>query len=597
MANLIYALQNNDGSGIVTEINLSNGFVNATKLCKSAGKNWYDYYRTKRTQDFLKELKNDNPVLENTIMNNHVLKNTMENSSNELILSKVGGNHTGTWVHPDVAIDLASWCSTKFQVAVAKLIRKYMSGELTTAESLDAATLANSTTTLVTSFHTKPVVYVGLIDLPEFFGVKIGSTDDLKTRESCHKREFGNFKLMKVFETLNHRNVERKILDECDAKNIRRSVKINGKTQTELVEIGKFSLENIIEIAKTIVETNPHPLIEEKNKQIQLLENDKKTRQLELEVELTKLKLTKENVLKQDESNITETRADSEKLMNNEKDSVQDNEIFISSEKDNTIHPIQLFLEKYCDLGTDCQTKRFRVKVNELYELYQKKHETFPDLYPTICNTEFNKYMSDELKFERKICTWQYKTYYTWTGIKFKENKSKSFIQKLINEFIEDKCITGPECFVNTKTLYDEFEAYSMDKGFAAIKQNGFSRQNFRIELLKISDNFKVKQYAINGKTHAFTGIQMRNTYNPQDIVYAFVNQKCIKAAGLRIKNIELWEAFQEFIKEYDQINIIRISRNMFYSIIREQNHDLIVKHVTKSDMGFVGISLQFQKS
>lgn len=37
----------------------------------------------------------------------------------------------GTWVHPDLAIHLAQWCSPQFGLAVGRLVQKWFSGELT----------------------------------------------------------------------------------------------------------------------------------------------------------------------------------------------------------------------------------------------------------------------------------------------------------------------------------------------------------------------------------------------------------------------------------------------------------------------------------
>lgn len=608
MADLIYSLSNNDRNSIITEINLSNGYVNATKMCKSAGKHWAHYYENKRTRNFLKELQRDVPMLNSpnidfpTLENDHATKQPVE-----LIISKTGGNHSGTWVHPDVAIDLASWCSPKFQVAVARLIRRYMSGELTTSESLAASSLANKTTTLVTSFHVKPVVYIGLVDTPEFRGVKIGSTDDLKKRESYHIRDFGNFKLMHAFETLNHKVVERKILDECDAKGIRKSVKINGKTQTELVElVGNITLEKLIDIANTIVEANPHPMIEEKNRYIKDLEKDleladKNTiiKQMELEAELVKLKCNETKTMC-NPMNINIQNISNEP-MNQESEAKIENtdtsENANTNENADSIHPIQLFIDKYCEVGTDIATDRFRVKLNDLFDVYKQKRELFPELYPEICITEFNKFLSDELKLEKKTCNWCYKTFITWVGLRMKE-KPTALIQRLLDEFIEIQCVVGPDCLVDTKILYDEFEKFSMDKGFETIKQNGFTRQNFRTELLKNSNEIKVKEWSIDGKRHGFSGIQLKSSLNAHDIIEKFTQTCCMKAFGLRTKNIDLWSAFQLYRQKTASdagpgAQCTRITRTMFYAIFKEQNPELTIKYVTKSNIGFVGVALR----
>ena len=89
------------------------GYVNATAMCKAVGKKFNDYTRLGTTKEFLAELSSATgiPVA-------------------ELIQTLMGGEATtqGSWVHPDVAIHLAQWCSPKFAVAVSKWVREWLTG-------------------------------------------------------------------------------------------------------------------------------------------------------------------------------------------------------------------------------------------------------------------------------------------------------------------------------------------------------------------------------------------------------------------------------------------------------------------------------------
>ena len=42
----------------------------------------------------------------------------------DLIDKKVGGNHNGTWIHPDLAIQLSQWLSPQFAIKVSLWIRE-----------------------------------------------------------------------------------------------------------------------------------------------------------------------------------------------------------------------------------------------------------------------------------------------------------------------------------------------------------------------------------------------------------------------------------------------------------------------------------------
>jgi len=85
----------------------SDGFLDATAMCKATGKLFGHYKTLESTQAFLSALSTDigYPI-------------------SELIQSVKGGHpeNQGTWVHPQVAINLAQWCSPEFAVLVSKWV-------------------------------------------------------------------------------------------------------------------------------------------------------------------------------------------------------------------------------------------------------------------------------------------------------------------------------------------------------------------------------------------------------------------------------------------------------------------------------------------
>lgn len=88
------------------------GYVNATAMCIVAGKQFNDYSRIGPTKAFLTELSSETGI-----------------PVSELIQTLRGGNpdQQGTWVHPDVAVNLGQWCSPKFAVAVSQWVREWLS--------------------------------------------------------------------------------------------------------------------------------------------------------------------------------------------------------------------------------------------------------------------------------------------------------------------------------------------------------------------------------------------------------------------------------------------------------------------------------------
>lgn len=91
----------------------TDGYVNGTALCQAVGKKFYDYTRLSSTIEFIKELSTETGI-----------------PVSELIQTLKGGDVTnqGSWVHPQVAINLGQWASPQFAVLVSKWVFEWMSG-------------------------------------------------------------------------------------------------------------------------------------------------------------------------------------------------------------------------------------------------------------------------------------------------------------------------------------------------------------------------------------------------------------------------------------------------------------------------------------
>ena len=78
----------------------TDGYVNATAMCKANGKRWKDYRESDRCQLYLDALESVDGI-----------------SGHALVESRSGGaGGGGTWVHPQVAVDLARWINAPFAV-------------------------------------------------------------------------------------------------------------------------------------------------------------------------------------------------------------------------------------------------------------------------------------------------------------------------------------------------------------------------------------------------------------------------------------------------------------------------------------------------
>lgn len=107
----------------VIEQRARDGYINATELCRAAGKKFNDYARLEGTRAFLAVLSQQEAIP--VIAGNPAIK-----EKQALIETRAGAPETGggTWVHPQVAVNLGQWLSAEFAVKVSKWIYDWMSG-------------------------------------------------------------------------------------------------------------------------------------------------------------------------------------------------------------------------------------------------------------------------------------------------------------------------------------------------------------------------------------------------------------------------------------------------------------------------------------
>ena len=86
--------------------NFIRGHINATQLCKAGNKLFGHWYTLESTKKLINTLETNIGI---PILN--------------LVEKNVGGNHKGTWIHPDLAIQLAQWLSPEFAIQVSCWIR------------------------------------------------------------------------------------------------------------------------------------------------------------------------------------------------------------------------------------------------------------------------------------------------------------------------------------------------------------------------------------------------------------------------------------------------------------------------------------------
>ena len=91
-------LQTRSWNGTPIPRRTADGFINATAMCKANGKLWGHYFETDRATKYLE-----------------ALSETIGIPMVSLYQAETGRNG-GTWIHPQVAVDLARWISAPFAV-------------------------------------------------------------------------------------------------------------------------------------------------------------------------------------------------------------------------------------------------------------------------------------------------------------------------------------------------------------------------------------------------------------------------------------------------------------------------------------------------
>lgn len=107
-------LIDHDVKGEIIRQRSRDGYINATAMCKAAGRRWKDYRALSTTKPFL-----------------DALEASTATPSSELIQTLTGGHPhlQGTWVHPQVAVHLGQWLSPEFAVQVTEWVFDWLSGK------------------------------------------------------------------------------------------------------------------------------------------------------------------------------------------------------------------------------------------------------------------------------------------------------------------------------------------------------------------------------------------------------------------------------------------------------------------------------------
>jgi hypothetical protein len=95
-------------NNIVITSRSDDNFINATQLCQAGGKRFHNWYQLDTTKQLINEAASEAGIPAS------LLVDIKKGNSTEF--------NQGTWIHPELAIQLAQWLSPKFAIQVSKWI-------------------------------------------------------------------------------------------------------------------------------------------------------------------------------------------------------------------------------------------------------------------------------------------------------------------------------------------------------------------------------------------------------------------------------------------------------------------------------------------
>ena len=189
-----FKLTLSDGKEFLIPIR-KDGYVNATLLCKASGKRIDNWLRLETTKKLLQEFSNS--------LRSEGVKST----------DCLEGKYGGTFIHPDLAVQLAQWISPSFALQVSRWTREIMLtgrvelGNEKTNEELEMI-IEQRLSIGIEPYLTNDITYIfeftpekenlknpNLLDDENIHYFEIGVTSDIKDR----KKAYSGCKLLKVF--------------------------------------------------------------------------------------------------------------------------------------------------------------------------------------------------------------------------------------------------------------------------------------------------------------------------------------------------------------------------------------------------------------
>ena len=119
-------------NSIIIGTRISDGFVNATQMCKAGGKKFANWYSLVGTKELIRDVESDIAITASQFLDTNSSISQYNFKSVEVIKGNSSKFKQGSWIHPDLAMQLAQWISSTFARKVSKWMRElHLTGTVT----------------------------------------------------------------------------------------------------------------------------------------------------------------------------------------------------------------------------------------------------------------------------------------------------------------------------------------------------------------------------------------------------------------------------------------------------------------------------------
>jgi KilA-N domain len=398
-----YLFISDENGKVISNVDKETGYINGTLMCKSVGKEINKFIKLDSTIELVNEIKKYN----NLWHLNDEIELPSKDYFQSLIIQKpslLNLNVIHTYIHEQIAIELAGWCDTKYKIILYNFIIKFKNGLVKTEDSVktkqDIENINNGKITLssCTNYSNKydPQVYfisfdfdfknlnaiyfntnkknneIVKFDKTSGIIIKCGNQKKHSTRQGNHDTTFDKYKLLDTVKCYDHDNLEKYIhkiykdnrIEIIEPNKIKGTEYFYFENQEEYNQMVEDTIEKAEDLNKKLTED-----LYGNNKELDIKKEETKQKELEIEqlkikenIKQTDLEIERQKTIQEiNRQNNLKLQLKLQRLQNGSKYTIKKEDIIESDDEEEKIIPPK----KVCEnnkFELIIQDKKFKFK-------------------------------------------------------------------------------------------------------------------------------------------------------------------------------------------------------------------------------------------